>query len=130
MLWFIFLPILSAVVGEFLLKYSVDGLSLSFNIEGIQLLMSNPLLFVGVFMIIISAVLWVIGMSKFQLSFMYPFLSVNYVIIVVGSEWILNEQVDISRYIAIMCIVIGLIFISKSPYSNIKESNNESTKNT
>ena len=26
MLWFIFLPILSAVVGEFLLKYSVDGL--------------------------------------------------------------------------------------------------------
>ena len=64
------------------------GWSLSFNIEGIQLLMSNPLLFVGVFMIIISAVLWVIGMSKFQLSFMYPFLSVNYVIIVVGSEWI------------------------------------------
>ena len=118
---FIFLPIFSSVLGEFLLKYSVDDMPITFSLAGAQMLLSKPLLILGILFIIISAIFWVIGMSKFQLSFMYPFLSLNYVIIVVGSEWLLNEQVSMSRYIAILLIIIGLIFISRSPNVKLKE---------
>ncbi len=121
LVFFIFLPIVSSVIGEFLLKYSVTGKQVSFSLAGAQLLLTQPLILVGVLLIIISAIFWVIGMSKFQLSFMYPFLSLNYVVIVVGSEWLLNEQVTMSRYAAILLIIIGLIFISKSPNSKLKE---------
>ena len=117
---FIFIPIISSVIGEFILKFTVTGLTIGLDFNSLLFLVTEPGILLGVCLIIISAVLWIVGMSKFQLSFMYPFLSINYVVIVVGSEFLLNENVDLSRYCAIILIVIGLMFISRSPYSKIK----------
>jgi len=60
--------------------------------------------------------LWLIAMSKFELSYIYPFLSLNYVIILVGSQLLLGESVSLLRYGSVLLIVIGLVIISRSPY--------------
>ena len=59
--------------------------------------------------------------GKFQLSFMYPFLSLNYVIIIVGSDLFLGERVAVNRYVSILFIIIGLVIVSRSPNIKIKE---------
>ena len=120
-LYFILVPIIFTVIGEFLLKYSVDGVSIGFNIESLLTVLTTPNILLGVFLICFSAVLWIVGMSKFQLSFMYPFLSLNYVIIIVGSEFLLNEDVQFNRYLSILFIIIGLVIISRSQNVKIKE---------
>ena len=58
-----------------------------------------------------------VAMSKFELSFLYPFMSLNYVIIVISADFILKEDVSLYRYVAIVFIMIGLAIISRSPYS-------------
>ena len=118
---FIILPILFTVTGEFLLKYSVTGQAIAFDRLSLMLFLSTPGILLGVGLIGLSAVLWIIGMTKFQLSFMYPFLSLNYVIIIVGSEFFLHEDVQLNRYVAILLIVIGLVIISRSKNVKIKE---------
>ena len=119
--FFIIMPILFTVVGEFLLKYSVTGQVIGFDLLSLTVVLSSPAILFGVGLISTSAILWIIGMSKFQLSFMYPFLSLNYVIIIVGSEFFLNEDVQFNRYVAILLIVIGLVIISRSQNVKIKE---------
>ena len=119
--FFILVPILFTVIGEFLLKYSVDGLSIGLNIQSFYTVFNSPLIFLGLGLIGVSAILWIIGMSKFQLSFMYPFMSLNYVIIIVGSEFLLNEDVQFNRYLSILFIVIGLVIISRSQNVKVKE---------
>ena len=121
MFLFIFLPIFLSVVGEFLLKFNVTGQKLALNLSSVLAVFTTPGIIIGILFVISSAILWVIGMSKFQLSFMYPFLSVNYVIIIVGSEFILKEDVTINRYISILLIIIGLVIISRSQNTKVKE---------
>ena len=68
-------------------------------------------------LIFCGGILWLVAMSKFELSFIYPFMSLNYVVIIIGSQLLLNESVSLSRYIAVGFIGVGLFFISRSPYS-------------
>ena len=117
---FIFLPIIFTVVGEFLLKFGVQAVPYGEAI-GILAIITNYKIIIGVCLIVFAALLWIIGMSKFQLSFMYPFLSLNYVLIIVGSEIILKENVQINRYISILLIIVGLVFISRSSNIKVKE---------
>tara|TARA_S200000501_G_C20322334_1_gene524980 strand:- start:239 stop:574 length:336 start_codon:yes stop_codon:yes gene_type:complete len=108
------------VIGEFLLKFGVLGTPTGEAIGIITILTSYKII-LGVALIVIAALLWIVGMSKFQLSFMYPFLSLNYVLIIVGSEIILKENVQINRYISILLIIVGLVFISRSSNQKVKE---------
>ena len=117
---FIFIPIMFTVIGEFLLKFGVLGTPTGEAIGIITILTSYKII-LGVALIVIAALLWIVGMSKFQLSFMYPFLSLNYVLIIVGSEIILKENVQINRYISILLIIVGLVFISRSSNQKVKE---------
>lgn len=117
---FIFLPIIFTVVGEFLLKFGVQAVPYG-EVIGILAIITNYKIIIGVCLIVFAALLWIIGMSKFQLSFMYPFLSLNYVLIIVGSEIILKENVQINRYISILLIIVGLVFISRSSNIKVKE---------
>ena len=108
---FILLPILLTVVGEFLLKFGTADLSVADGLVSVSAIIFNGNIVFGVGLIVISALLWIVGMSKFQLSFMYPFLSLNYVMIIVGAEIILKEDVQFNRYVSILLIIIGLVFI-------------------
>lgn len=121
MLLHIIAPIIMTVAGEFFLKVSVASVGIGFNVASAVAIVTSPGILMGVGLIGAAALLWIMGMRRFQLSFMYPFLSINYVLIVVGSEYGLQEDVSFNRYLAIVLIIIGLVFISKSPHSTIKE---------
>ena len=110
-----------SIMGEFILKYTVHGKALGINFETVTTIIGSPIILVGILLISLSALLWIIGMTKFQLSFMYPFLSLSYVVIIIGSEFLLHEQVSFNRYLSILFIVIGLLLISRSPHVKIKE---------
>jgi drug/metabolite transporter (DMT)-like permease len=71
----------------------------------------------SIFCIIAGGLLWIIGMSKYELSFMYPFLTLNYLLIILGSVFLLHEKVSIFTYLAIFFIVTGLVIISRSKYA-------------
>ena len=115
-IYFILVPIFFTVVGEFLLKIAVDGQAIGFDMASLQRILFSFPIIGGVALISVSAILWIVGMSKFQLSF------INYVIIIVGSEFFLNEDVQLNRYLSILFIIIGLVIISRSPHVKIKES--------
>ena len=113
---FVLVPILLTSAGEFLLKKAINGLQISPHLSSIVPLISNPTLLFAIFMIVIGGILWLIAMSKFQISYIYPFLSLNYLIIFLGSGFILNEQIPKERIFALSLIILGLIIISKSPH--------------
>jgi drug/metabolite transporter (DMT)-like permease len=119
---FILFPVILTTLGEFCLKHAINQLSLDAadSVSLIQhafTILGNPGVLAGLFCILCGGFLWVLAMSKFELSFLYPFLSINYIIIILGSHFFLKEEVSLYRYVSIVLITIGLIFISRSPYS-------------
>lgn len=141
LLIFVIAPIFCNTFGELLLKYRLNHMhidSLSTHLSWLQYLLAffldgslaayvaytvsvmlgilfDPIVMLSVGTIFVGTVLWLVAMSKFELSFIYPFLSLNYVVIVLGSQFLLGESVSLLRYGSVLLIVIGLVFISRSP---------------
>tara|TARA_A100001015_G_C14597376_1_gene559090 strand:+ start:234 stop:632 length:399 start_codon:yes stop_codon:yes gene_type:complete len=117
LIYFVACPILFAILGEFALKTTVSSLPPLTTFSSLPIVLSEPMIYVGVLLISVSGILWVVGMSKFEISFIYPFLCVNYVAIMVGGKIFLGESLGVPRLISMCLIILGLVLISRSPYS-------------
>ena len=58
--------------------------------------------------------LWLLALSRVELSFAYPFVSISYVLITVWGALVLKEDVNAWRVAGIACIVAGIFCIAQS----------------
>lgn len=62
----------------------------------------------------VSILLWMSVLSKVEVSFAYPFLSIGYIFAAVVSYAIFNENLSPTRILGIIVICIGVFLISRS----------------
>ena len=75
---------------------------------------SNPLILIGVFAYLIGSVIWLTALSRVELSFAYPFVSLTYVFVFIGSWFFFGETINLFRCLGLALIVCGVFFISLS----------------
>jgi drug/metabolite transporter (DMT)-like permease len=74
----------------------------------------NPWVFAGLTMFVVSMASHLIVLSRVELSFAYPFLSLAYVIVAAYAFFIFGEDVGAARIAGIALIMAGTVFISMS----------------
>jgi drug/metabolite transporter (DMT)-like permease len=74
----------------------------------------SPWVFAGLCMFVISMASHLVALSRVQLSFAYPFLSLAYVIVAAYAFFIFGEDVGAARIGGIALICLGTVFISMS----------------
>lgn len=62
----------------------------------------------------LSILLWMSVLSKVEVSYAYPFLSVGYVVSAVAGYALFNENLSSIRIAGIVVICVGVILISRS----------------
>jgi drug/metabolite transporter (DMT)-like permease len=62
----------------------------------------------------VGAVLWLAVLAREEVSYAYPLSSLGYIIVLVGSYWLFNEQLSLSRIIGILLLIAGAFFIEYS----------------
>jgi multidrug transporter EmrE-like cation transporter len=75
---------------------------------------SSPFIILGLVLYGISAFFWIIALSRVELSFAYPVLSLGYILIMVLSSWLFQEHLNTLRIMGTLSVVIGLCLIFKS----------------
>lgn len=90
-----------------------DGLQLQ-RIMLIKKYMSQPALWVGLLLNGIAAFFWLIALSLVDLSYAFPFLSLNYIFIPIGAVLLFQERLSTARVVGICVICIGLFLIAVS----------------
>jgi drug/metabolite transporter (DMT)-like permease len=53
-------------------------------------------------------------LSRASLSFAYPIVSITYVLILLFDRFVLNESVSPLRWAGVLCIVAGIVLISRT----------------
>ncbi len=113
----VYLAIVFNVLGQISLKWSMlhfRNYSLSpFNITKIFNLVLAPFSIIGIFFYAISALFWMMALTKVELSVAYPMLSIGYILIFVISILLFNEPFKLVRLLGIILIVLGVYFISR-----------------
>jgi len=73
----------------------------------------NPFVLLGLVMYGLSTIFWLIALSKKDLSFVYPFISLTYVLVLVLSSLVLKESIGLNKLVGTIIIIIGLIIIAR-----------------
>jgi len=68
----------------------------------------GPWAVVGIVLYAISAVFWLIVLSRVPLSVAYPIVAAGYVVVVLYSRFVFNEQVKWIAWVGLAFIVIGV----------------------
>lgn len=114
----IFISVFLAVVGQLLLKTGMLRVGkFSFNISTLvhqyTRILLNPFVIAGLFAFFISMLVWLYVLSRMELSFAYPFVALNYVLILLGSYFLFKETITLHKMIGVVVIVIGVYLISR-----------------
>ena len=62
----------------------------------------------------VSLVVWIIGLSRTDVTIAYPMLSLGYVVSAVGAWMFLGEVIPPQRLVAIGVIVIGVVLLART----------------
>ncbi len=121
--WKAFLLLLFAislsVTGEFLLKAGMNQvgmLSLTPKgfMSGLLRAFSNPRILAGFALIFCGSLIWLAVLSRVELSWAYPMLSLGYLFVVLTSWFFLGEAFSLLRVMGTLFICLGVYFIFRS----------------
>ncbi len=74
----------------------------------------NPFVFGGLVIYVVSFVVWLLVLSRVQVSFAYPMLSLGYIMNAVASYYLFQETLSPVRIAGIFVIVFGTYLITRS----------------
>ena len=74
----------------------------------------NPLIVLGLAVTVSGTFFWLIALSRVDLSFAYPFASLNYVFVLVGSWLVLGEELAPVRLIGVLAICAGVCLVART----------------
>lgn len=77
-------------------------------------MLTNVWLWLSMFCYAVSILLWMAVLSKVEVSYAYPFLSVGYIVAAVGGYYFFGEQISLIRMLGIAIIIFGVFLISRS----------------
>jgi drug/metabolite transporter (DMT)-like permease len=109
-----------AVAGQITLKSAMDRIgrigSAQVSEAGDTLLRAarEPRLWLGLFLFGVSALFWLVVLSRVDLSIAYPMVGVSYILVVLFARLFLNEHVPSTRWIGVIVVAMGIAIIGLS----------------
>lgn len=109
---YIFATIILTVYGQLILKWRIAKFGLlpadAFaKIKFLLLLLLDPVILSGFAAAFLASLAWMAAMAKFELSHAYPFMSLNFVIVLLCSAWLLHEPITLQKTLGVILIMIG-----------------------
>ena len=74
----------------------------------------NPFVIGGMACYAVSIGLWLLVLSRVEVSAAYPFLSVGYIIAAIAGYWLFGENLSLVRVLGIVLICGGVVLVSRS----------------
>ena len=115
---YIVLTMVFTVYGQIVLKWRIQefGSLPSGTFDKIRFLLTlllDPVIFSGFAAGFLAGLAWMAAVSRFDLSHAYPFLSLNFVIVLLLSGWLLGEPVTWQKTAGITMIILGTVVASR-----------------
>ena len=110
----IFIPIILSAVAQIVLKAGVGSTTTTTGLTGFFITMlTSPLVLVGLSVYGLGALLWLIVLSREDVSFAFPLVSFAYVLAIFLSAIFLKEHITPGRILGALVIIIGIFIIAR-----------------
>jgi multidrug transporter EmrE-like cation transporter len=115
----ILLSIVMSSTAHVLLKkgmmtHASNGISSDGVFSLVWVVVTNVWVMGGMFLHVSALVIWLLALSKVDISFAYPFLALGYVLVSAMAWLWLGEELSQMRIIGLAVIVIGIFILAKA----------------
>jgi len=116
---YLLLAISFAVVSQLIIKWQMSAFSFDdyetwqdkFALAFSMLL--NPYIIISLILTLLAGVAWMISMTKFEISYAYPFTLLGLVLVTIFSVIFFGESINTYKIAGIAVIILGIVLISK-----------------
>jgi len=118
--FYIFGTIFFTVYGQIVLKWRINGIgqalpeSMGDKIIFLFKILFDPWVFSGFAAAFVASFFWMAAMTKFDISYAYPFMSSAFVLVFLLSVILFHEPVTWQKIVGLILIVAGIIVTSRS----------------
>ena len=74
----------------------------------------EPHILGGITCYVVSLVVWILGLSRVEVSIAYPMLSIGYALNALAAWYLFGEAVSVTRLTGIGVIIIGVYIVARS----------------
>lgn len=116
--FFIISTIFFTVYSQLVMRWQVSSagplpVDMSGKIAYVAHLLINPWVLSGIIATFFAGVSWMLAMTKFEISYAYPFVSLNYIFVLMAGFLIFNESVSMEKVIGSALVILGIIVLAK-----------------
>ena len=107
------------VYGQIILKWRIAQIGAALpeaaldKVKFLFSLLFDPFIFSGILGAFLASLAWMAAMTKFELSHAYPFMSLNFVVVLLLSGWLLNESLTVQKFVGVFLIMLGTIVAAR-----------------
>ncbi|MBC6942277.1 MAG: hypothetical protein DWB45_06100 [Xanthomonadales bacterium] len=116
---FILLCVAFTVASQLLMRWRV-GLAgdlpavLGERVEFIGRLLITPWIWLAIVCTFLAGVSWMLALTRFELSYAFPFTGVSFLIMLFAGSLMFHEHVTMGRAIGTLLVMVGLIVVVRS----------------
>lgn len=74
----------------------------------------HPAILGGLVCYAVSVVVWIVALSRVDVSVAYPMLSIGYIVNALLAYWLFGEAVSAERWLGIAVILVGVALVARS----------------
>jgi len=116
----IFASVLIGVFGQLSLKTGmtqvgrIDAQALSQPIQTLIRIFTTPIILAGIAMYIVGTLIWLVVLSRMDLSYAYPLVATTYVFTPLLANVLLHEPIPTLRWLGIAFILVGVFIVARA----------------
>ena len=110
----VLVAVLLGAIGQIVLKRGMNQVKVVGTREVVHNLFkvfTNMFIIGGLCSYVLSSILWLYSMTRFDISFMYPLISLSYLITTIFAIIFLKEKVHSKRWLGLTLIIVGSFLI-------------------
>lgn len=117
--YYILLTLFFTVYGQLVLKWQMSqvGSLPEGGVDKVLFLLFqflNPWIMSGFLSAFLASLAWMAAMTRFDLNYAYPFMSLAFIIVMGFSVLFLNESLTLQRVLGTALVVVGLIVVARA----------------
>ena len=115
--FFIFATIALTVFGQVILKWRMDQLGplpagLGGGLRHLFGVLLDPVVVSSFASAFLAGLAWMAALTRFELSYAYPFMSLSFVLVLVISVMFLGETLTLNKVLGVVLIGVGTVVAS------------------
>lgn len=116
---FIFVCIAFTVISQLLMRWRVGTAgalpaATSERVHFIAGLLLTPWVWLAVACTFLAGVSWMLALTRFDLSYAFPFTGVSFLVMLLAGAFMFNEHVTLARALGTLLVMLGLIIVVRS----------------